>query len=302
MLSIQEVGSKILSNNPDKFYIFLGSEYGIKNTYLKHLKSYYGSYKEVEKMSDMMKLFSTKRLIPLKPELYIVRYDEDFLNLLDNKTASRISRLEISGTIVCIYESDRASGKICKYLSDYAVSVDDVAPSYVLKYLKSEFTCIPDNVLRDIVVLGSNYQDCINMCTSISNLSTSRIKDLDKQTIASMLGKSISYNESKFKIMIMNRNYVGAMKAVDLEDMNYDSCIYAIMSAMIDLEKTLTGSKVSDNYKKYSEVWDLKSIYNLFMNCYDQVVKLRYNGLNSKYSLLYLVSLLQFKDIPLMED
>lgn len=302
MLSIQEVGSKILSNNPDKFYIFLGSEYGIKNTYLKHLKTYYGSYKEVEKMSDMIKLFSTKRLIPLKPELYVVRYDDDFLNSLDNKTASRISGLEISGTIVCIYESDRASGKICKYLSDYAVSVDDVAPSYILKYLKSEFTSIPDNVLRDVVILGSNYQDCINMCISISNLSTSCIQDLDKQTIASMLGKSTSYNESKFKIMIMNRNYIGMMNSIDLDDMNYDSCIYAIMSSMIELEKVLTGSKVSDSYRKYSEIWDLRSVYNLFMNCYDQVVRLRYSGMDPKYSLLYLASLLRFRDIPSMED
>ena len=302
MLSIQEVGSRILSDHPDNFYVFLGSEYGIKNTYLKHLKTYYGSYKEVDKMSDILKLFSTKRLIPLEPKLYIVRYDDEFLNTLDNKMSLKIASLDISGTIVCIYESDKASSKIKKYLPDYAVSIDEVAPSYLLKYLKSEFDIIPDSVLRDVVLLGTNYQDCINMCMSLSGLSSSTIHNLSKQTIADMLGKSSSYNESKFKIMVMNRNYIGMMNSIDLDDMNYDSCIYAIMSSMIELEKVLTGSKVSDSYRKYSEIWDLRSVYNLFMNCYDQVVRLRYSGMDPKYSLLYLASLLRFRDIPSMED
>ena len=74
------------------------------------------------------------------------------------------------------------------------------------------------------------------------------------------------------------------------------------MSSMIELEKVLTGSKVSDSYRKYSEIWDLRSVYNLFMNCYDQVVRLRYSGMDPKYSLLYLASLLRFRDIPSMED
>ena len=39
MLTIQDLGTSILNDNPNKFYIFGGNEYGIKERYLSILKS-----------------------------------------------------------------------------------------------------------------------------------------------------------------------------------------------------------------------------------------------------------------------
>ena len=42
MLTIQELGLQILQHNPLKFYVFGGSEYGIRMRYIEELKNYYG--------------------------------------------------------------------------------------------------------------------------------------------------------------------------------------------------------------------------------------------------------------------
>ena len=302
MLSIQEVGRSILTNNPNNLYMFVGHEYGIKDTYLSHLKDYYQSYREVDKMSDIIRMFSTKRLIASDPELYIIRYDEDFISNLDAKLSNKVKSLDIVGTVVCLYESSNSEAKLSKYLPEYTVSIDEVSSTYLLKYLKSEFSSIPDTVLRDVVLLGTNYQDCRNMCYSLSNMSSTVLQNLSKADLASTFGKNTNYTEKLFKDCIMSRNYFKALCMVESEDVDADSRIYAIMSAMIELEKILSGSKISDNYKKYREVWDLRSVYNMFMNCYDQIRKSRYGGTTSKNSLLYLVYLLRFKNIPSVED
>ena len=77
MLTIQEAGSQILKGNPGKFYVFVGTEYGIKEKYLLHLVKHYGNVKEVESVKAVMDLMTKKHLIPLEPAVYIIRYDED---------------------------------------------------------------------------------------------------------------------------------------------------------------------------------------------------------------------------------
>ena len=44
MLSIQDVGTEILNNNPGKFYIFGGTEYGIKCKYFDIIMTHYGKF------------------------------------------------------------------------------------------------------------------------------------------------------------------------------------------------------------------------------------------------------------------
>ena len=47
-MTIQEAGTQILNDNPGKFYIFCGEEYGIKFRYIEKLKQHYKNYAEAE--------------------------------------------------------------------------------------------------------------------------------------------------------------------------------------------------------------------------------------------------------------
>lgn len=142
MKSIQEAGKEILTNNPSKMYVFTGEEYGIKKRYLSILSSYYGSSKEYEKVEDVLSIFRSKRLIKLQPCLYIVRYDEDFIKSLNDRSENDIRKLNICGTIVLLYENSKQSSKLEKYLPSYTTSVDSVNINFMVKYILSEFkTC-----------------------------------------------------------------------------------------------------------------------------------------------------------------
>ena len=107
MRNIQDVGSEILNNKPNNIYIFTGNEYGIKYMYIKHLIEYYGGYKEIFSMNEFISFMSTKHIIPLKPTLYILRYDEEFLSSLSNSTEKLIDNVNIIGTVVLLYESEK---------------------------------------------------------------------------------------------------------------------------------------------------------------------------------------------------
>ena len=82
MLTIQEVGTEILTHNPRKLYVMVGQEYGVKMKYVDILAEYYGKKEEMSSMSDVINIMNTKHIIPLQPAVYIVRYDESFISCL----------------------------------------------------------------------------------------------------------------------------------------------------------------------------------------------------------------------------
>ena len=68
MGSIQDVGMEIFKRSPKKFYVFCGSEYGIKLKYLENLKDFYdGHYESYDSVQDVLDLMKVKRIIPLVP-------------------------------------------------------------------------------------------------------------------------------------------------------------------------------------------------------------------------------------------
>lgn len=105
MLSIQQLGLEILNHTPRKFYVFGGSEYGIKARYIDELAKYYGQKIECNTVSEIIATSKIKQIIPLGPALYVVRYDEEFGSNISADLAKQINNLNISGTVVCLYET-----------------------------------------------------------------------------------------------------------------------------------------------------------------------------------------------------
>ena len=169
MRSIQEVGSEILNNIPDKFYAFTGSEYGIKRKYIEILSNFYkGSVIEADSVVDILNMMSTKRIIPLVPSLYVVRYDDSFISYLDSNTSNKIKRCNIIGTVVCLYETSKDENRLEKYIPDYTVSISSVSSRFVFKYLKSDFPSIPDRLVEFSAKYCDNYSHAYNVCKSMS--------------------------------------------------------------------------------------------------------------------------------------
>ena len=96
MLSIQEVGLSILGDTPKNFYILGGTEYGIKDKYIEILISKVGAKLEYRSVADVISLMSKHHIIPLQPQVYVVRYDKAFVGSATKELAAKVTKILLS--------------------------------------------------------------------------------------------------------------------------------------------------------------------------------------------------------------
>lgn len=299
MLTIQQAGKEILTNTPTKFYIFSGDEFGIKSKYINVLKSYYNSYKECNKVSDVINIMQHKHIVPLKPSLYIVRYDEEFYSKLSNTTSNLFQNLNIIGTLVCIYSS-KHTNKLNKYLPNYTVSFDEINSNLILSYLKKDYKHIPNNLLEYVSKYANDYSQANILCTSLTNLD-SDISKISCDEVAKLFGIATDFTDETTRCIIASKNFNSLIYMIDNCD-NLDNIYYTILNVMTELEKILT-SKYSDSVlRPYSKYWTMSDVYNFFKHTYSELVKTRKISSYSVYnSLVYLFTLLQYSRVPSLE-
>ena len=302
MLSIQEVGVDIMSGRPKKFYVFVGTEYGVKSTYIDLLKKHYGEYSEGYSVSDLLSFMSTKHLIPLKPKLYVVRYDEDFISKLDNSTESKIRSSNIIGTIVLIYENEKHASKLDKYLPNNTVRIETVSDKFVSRYLHRDFPNLPDHIIDMACKHSDNYSQAKMMCLSLSHGDIEKTYQLDDSQFSDLFGIKHTSDDSQVKSAICSRNFPYILDVLERYSDTYDNFLYSILSAMLELEKISCNRYTESALSGYVKRWTRKDIYNMFMHTYDELKKLRSYTSDGKSSVIYLAGLTQFIEIPDLEE
>ena len=299
MRNIQDVGLEILGNNPAKIYIFVGSEYGIKSKYIECLSKYYGSKVEADSLYDVIKTMKTKRILPLPPAVYVVRYDEDFISILNDKTQEELLTCKVIGTIVCIYDQPKHASKLSKYLPDLTVSIDSVDPHYVEKYLHSDFPNLNDRFIKLSVSASSDYNQAKNICRCMMNGPTSEMYKLSDDELVEMFGYATKSSENMLKLGIAGKDFKFLCNKIDEFDGELQSVFYTILSTMIEIDKCMDSRNVQSDLKKYTQLWTREDVYYMFMNTYDMLLRCRsWSISNTKDCILYLFSLLKFKRIP----
>lgn len=297
MLAIQEAGKQILTGNPGKFYIFVGEEYGIKNKYLEDMRLHYENWKEVDSVRDLFSMFKTKHLIPLKPTLYIVRYDEDFYSYVSDKTKSEIDKLNIIGTVVCIYQSNKHTLKFDKYLPDYTVSFDFISKQFIKKYLTIDFPDLNPELINFAAESRDDYNSAWYICNSLSNLESS-VKISDLVHVFDVVDDT---TETNLKKAFASRNYKNITELL-VQYPNLDQVYYVLLNVLIELEKITKNTYLQSDLREYSKMWTLQDIYNMFMHTYEELKKVRSISSYSVYlSLMYLFSLSVYSPIPSVE-
>ena len=301
MLTIQEVGTEILGNTPRSLYVFVGPEYGIKKKYLSILKDHYGEAKECAAMSEIIQLMSTKHFIPLKPTLYVVRYDDDFVASLSDASAHKLLSLKIVGTVVCIYDSEKHATKLDKFLPDNTVRIDNVSTAFKIKYLHSDFPHLPDKLINLAAEYGSDYNEAQNMCASMSQVPPEELFALSDRKILELFGKYSECTEAEIKAGVASKNFAYLMKLAESYPREVDSILYTILSTLLELDKLLTNTYAQSDLREYVKRWTAADIYNMFMQTYNAIKQLRSYATDAKSSLIYILSLLKFSPIPSVE-
>lgn len=298
MRTIQEVGLEIMTNQPKRFYIFGGMEYGIKCKYLEILKARYDDrLVEASTVDYVVNLFNRRQLFPVPDSVYVVRYDEEFVSSLSSSTSKLIDSLNIRGTVVCIYQEDKHFKKLDKYLPNYTVSIDNVAPQFLKQYLVSDFPNIDESYIDSVIKWAIDYNQAKIMCQSLSNLPKGqRVSDSE---IASLFGKSDLSTESAFKIGIASRNFKYLLEVMDKYEGDYNNLIYAALSTIIEIDRCLDSRNGDSEINKYAKNWTRPDIYYMFTNCYSLLKLSRSIGISDMKDLLSnMCSLVQFSPIP----
>lgn len=306
MLTIQELGLQILQHNPLKFYVFGGSEYGIKMRYIEELKNYYGECIESPDVSSLINMMSVRHIIPLKPTVYVVRYDEDFVKSISDTLARKIKSAKIIGTIICIYEDRAKVDKINKYLPEFTASVDAVAPHFLVKYLQSDFPNLDEKYAKIAVGLSTDYNQAKNICKAFSYATPELLAKTSENDILRLIGYIHESNDEEVMIGVASKNFSQLSqilqdqlgRSTGSSDDVYGSFIYNICSTMIELDKLLDNSHRSSVIQNHARNWTRSDVYYMFNHAYDGLIKIRSIGVDPENILIYLFGLLKFQRIP----
>ena len=298
MRSIQEVGTEILTQHPKNFYIFTGEEFGVKEKYIRQMESLYGSKVEAPRVMDLLDSMSKKQLIPLPPAVYVVRYDEDFLSKVDANTVSRIQKAKISGTIVCIYESEKGVSKLEKHLGDYTVEITKFGRQFVVKYLHQDFPKLPDRLIEIAATVGENYNHSINICRMMSFADVESLFKFSDQELMDMFGRKAASTDNDVRKGVAARSFTYLNQVLEKYEDEPDKFLYSMLSALLELDKVTDSKYSQSDLRDYGKYWDKQDIYNMFMHTYEEIKKLRTYATDGHSSVLYLAGLLQFRPIP----
>lgn len=299
MRTIQEVGLEILGNKPKSLYFFCGSEIGIKQRYIDSLQQHYGKLVEAQSLSDVLQMMRTKHIIPLQPAVYVVRYDDIYLSQLSAASAPYIAATKIVGTIVGIYEGDKAAAKLAKYAGDYSVSIDKIDTKYIEKYLTSEFGGLATRYIKVAAMCGENYSHARNICRSLSMCSKSLLSNLSDAELVKLFGIGDIATENQFKLGVASRDYKYLCDLLDIYDGDPNDVLYYILSVLIELEKCAATRSKTSSIAAYLDRWPLLDICQMFAHVYTYLKLSRKISISDpKLILLYLFSLLPYSPIP----
>ena len=302
MISIQDLGMQILKDNPKKFYIFGGSEYGIKNKYIEHLSKLFGPVIECESVEAILDQMHRKQIIPMDKGVYIVRYDEAFVSSLDAKSSDYIDRTKVPGVVVCLYENPKHVAKCDKYLPDYTATIDQVDLKFVVRYLHEDFPKLDDRSIQVAAMSATSYGHARCICSVMSYAKPEDLARLSESKLSSLFGCDSYSNETELKLAIGSKNFKKLLKCAETYAEDLDRILYTILQTMIELDKVKSSKYIDSILGQFGSKWTREDIYYMFMHTYGELSKLRsMSGYSVEDSLIYLFSIVTFQRIPSLE-
>lgn len=306
MLTIQELGLQILQHTPQKFYVFGGCEYGIKMRYIDELAKFYGERIEAPDVASLLNMMSVRHIIPLKPTVYVVRYDEDFVKSISDSLANKVKSTKIVGTIVCIYEDRSKVDKINKYLPNYTASIDAVASNFLVKYLQSDFPDLDEKYINIAVKFSTDYNQAKIICRLLNYATPEILARTNENDISHLIGYIYQSNDEEVMIGVASKSFnmlAGVLNnkisnSTSSSDDVYGNFLYQICNTMIELDKLLDNSHRSSVIQNYARNWTRADVYNMFNHTYDCLSKIRSISVDPENLLIYLFGLLKFQRIP----
>lgn len=299
MLTIQDVGLSIFGDTPKKLYILGGPEYGIKEKYIEILTDKIGPKAEYECVTDVIRLMSTYQLIPLDPQVYVVRYDKDFVSSINKDLAEKVLNLRVAGVLVLIYEDDKDIHKLDKYFPDNIAVINPIDDKHMSKHLRQDFPDLDKKTIEAVVQVAENYYQAKNICRCLFVVQD-KIK-LTKQQIVSLFDLKTTYSNEALQIAIANRDFRSLIDIAEHYESDPQLILYQILRVMVEIDKCFDGKYVNSPIKKYAKNWTRPDVYYMFQHTYEAIKALRSGcTVDIQDLIVYLGALMKFKEVPNM--
>ena len=241
---------------------------------------------------------SKHHILPLQPQVYVVRYDKDFVSKAKD-LASRILSLDIVGTLVLVYEDEKDLNKLDKLFPDNTASIDSIDIKHMSKYLKSDFPDLDDQTISYATKHSLNYYQAKNICRCLNCIKNKVI--LSEKQIVSLFDIQPTYSNNDVQIAVADRNFNALVYIAEHYDGDPQNILYQILRTMIELDKIQNSKYSNSPLKAYAKKWTKPDIYWMFQHTYEAIKSLR-SGYTVDVSdlITYLGALLVFKNIPEM--
>lgn len=300
MLSIQELGLSIMGDTPKNLYILGGSEYGIKEKYIDILCSKIGPQIQYPDFLSVLDLMTGFRIIPLEPQVYVIRYDKSFFSKLNPVLVDRFNSLKIVGTIVLLYEDDSDVSKLDKYFPDNTAIINAIDSKHMAKYLCQDFPALNPAVIKYAAEHACNYYQAKNICRCLNCIQDEIT--LSEAQIVSLFDLNTYKSEEDIQIAVASRNFRDYILAIDNYDGDLTRILYVILRTMIELDKLMDNKYADSPLKKYVKEWTRPDVYYMFNHTYRILQSLR-QGVTADIEdiLIYVGALFKFKRIPDLE-
>lgn len=297
MLSIQDAGLSVFSDTPKNFYIFGGSEYGIKAKYIDILVSKIGNKIEYDSVKSIIDLMSKYHIVPLQPQVYVIRYDKDFVSNINKDLQSTILGLNIVGTVVLIYEDVKDVTKLDKFFPDNTVSIDPIDLKHMCKYLSFDFPDLDKNTIEFAAKHAINYFQAKSICGCL-NIVKDKVLLTERQMI-SLFDIQETYANDDIQMAVASKNFNALIYISEHYDGDLQNILYQILRTMIELDKIQSSKYSNSPLKKCAKNWSRADIYFMFNHTYNMIKSLRSGNVADIPDVItYLAALLVFQNIP----
>ena len=300
MLTIQELGLSIMGDTPKNLYILGGAEYGIKDKYIDILCSKIGPQIQYPDFLSVLDLMTGFRIIPLQPQVYVIRYDKSFFSKLGPALVDRFNSLKIVGTIVLLYEDDADISKLDKHFPNNTAIINAIDPKHMAKYLSQDFPDLDQTTIKYAATRSCNYYQAKNICRCLNCIKDEIL--LSEAQIASLFDLNTYKTEEDIQIAVASRNFRDYILAVDNYDGDPARILYTILRTMIELDKIMDNKYTDSPLKKYVKEWTRSDVYYMFNHVYRILQSLR-QGItaNMEDILIYIGALFKFQRVPDLE-
>ena len=300
MLTIQDLGLSIMGDTPKNLYILGGSEYGIKDKYIDILCSKIGPQIQYPDFLSVLDLMTGFRIIPLQPQVYVIRYDKSFFPKLGPALVDKFNSLKIIGVIVLLYEDDADISKLDKYFPNNTAIINAIDAKHMIKYLTQDFPDLDPTTIKYAATRSCNYYQAKNICRCLNCIKDEIL--LTESQIASLFDLNTYKTEEDIQLAVASRNFRDYILAIENYDGDQTRVLYTILRTMIELDKIMDNIYSDSPLKKYIKEWTRPDIYYMFNHTYRILQSLR-QGItaNMEDILIYLGALFKFQRIPDLE-